>query len=434
MIIFIIPEIYFKLSIFPLVCQLYNNNKKTSILTKEEFGFWLSGFIDAEGNFQVYLDRKYIRVLFRIVLHVDDIKTLACAPALRWLGVPQAREKIRDYLKTGTVRISGNSCIYSIYKVEEIINILIPFLDQYTLITTKYLDFLDFKNVANLIIRNSSSISEHSKSNIVNIIAQMNSTRTIYDISLIPSKNIKPFWLLGFIEGEGEGTFGFKNLVPYFQIGQHGRSLMVLENIKLYLESIPKVTIFSKFETTLNFSKTLHKDTNVYVISLSNIDALHDYLVPFLLSMPFQTRKATDFSYWNLGIYLHKYGYIYLPEGRTLVNEISKSINKNRYSNSIIKSNLPDLISIKKVLDFDLPIKLSIEMTHLNLALKYAKLKKLREIWAYDGGNLIKGSPFFSYSEANRQLGFKSNSEAIRRNIDTGKFYLKRYSFYSSQQ
>lgn len=38
---------------------------------------------------------------------------------------------------------------------------------------------------------------------------------------------INPYWLLGFTEAEG--TFGIKNLVPYFQICQHGRSLLVLE-------------------------------------------------------------------------------------------------------------------------------------------------------------------------------------------------------------
>jgi hypothetical protein len=72
---------------------------------------------------------------------------------------------------------------------------------------------------------------------------------------------------------------------------------MVLENIIKFLKSLPKGFGFSNFNTTLQFSKTLHKSTNVYVIVLSNIDALHDYLTPFLLSMSFQTRKSIDFVY-----------------------------------------------------------------------------------------------------------------------------------------
>ena len=46
---------------------------------------------------------------------------------------------------------------------------------------------------------------------------------------------MNPFWLLGFIEGEG--TFGFKNLSPFFQVGQSVRSLYVLEAIAKYLQS-----------------------------------------------------------------------------------------------------------------------------------------------------------------------------------------------------
>ena len=42
----------------------------------------------------------------------------------------------------------------------------------------------------------------------------MNSGRTEYKNLVIPRVN--PFWFKGFIEGEG--TFGFKNLSPFFSI------------------------------------------------------------------------------------------------------------------------------------------------------------------------------------------------------------------------
>jgi hypothetical protein len=47
----------------------------------------------------------------------------------------------------------------------------------------------------------------------------------------------------------------------------------------------------------------------------------------------FQTRKSVDFFFWCLAIHLHKYGYFYLPEGRSLVLDILNSINTARYSN-----------------------------------------------------------------------------------------------------
>ena len=42
----------------------------------------------------------------------------------------------------------------------------------------------------------------------------MNLGRTLYNYDLIPKIVVDPYWLLGFIEAEG--TFGFKNLSPYF--------------------------------------------------------------------------------------------------------------------------------------------------------------------------------------------------------------------------
>lgn len=273
-------------------------------IEKEEFAQWFSGFVDAEGNFQVFFDRNYARVLFRIVLHKDDVQILY---------------KIKNYLGVGTVRISKDHCVYSIGKQKDLVNTLFPILDKYTLLTTKYLDYLDFKKVVKLINELSTSrIQGNDLILVKEIINQMNSGRNFYDYSLIPSLQIKPYWLLGFVEGEG--TFGFKNLVPYFQIGQHARNLNVLENIVTYIKSLNKSFDFSNFNTKIELSKTLNKNTNVYVIALSNIDALHDYLVPFLLSMNFQTRKSVDFIYWCLAIYLHKYGYFYLPRRRRKEN------------------------------------------------------------------------------------------------------------------
>lgn len=52
--------------------SLYKKEKKT--FSKEEFKQWLVGFIDAEGNFQVFMDRNYVRVMFRINLHIDALR------------------------------------------------------------------------------------------------------------------------------------------------------------------------------------------------------------------------------------------------------------------------------------------------------------------------------------------------------------------------
>lgn len=73
-------------------------------------------------------------------------------------------------------------------------------------------------------------------------------------------------------------------------------------------------------------------------------------------------------------------------------------------------------------------------MTHLILAQNFSKLINTRNVWVYDKGVLLNGSPFLSYAEAQEALGISRISVAVRRNIDTGKLYLKRFSFYSKKQ
>lgn len=92
--------------------------------------------MDAEGKFKVNFNRHYVRVLFRIVLHIDDIQILY---------------SIKNYLGVGSVRVRKNHCVYSIGKQKDLVNNLFPILNKYTLLTTKYFYYLDFKKVVNLL-------------------------------------------------------------------------------------------------------------------------------------------------------------------------------------------------------------------------------------------------------------------------------------------
>lgn len=83
---------------------------------------------------------------------------------------------------------------------------------------------------------------------------------------------------------------------------------MVLEAISSYLQSLPKGLTFSLLTTAPTVHKTLSERTSVSVLSIVIIEALYDYLLFFLLNIPFQTRKAEDFYFWSLALHLHKLG------------------------------------------------------------------------------------------------------------------------------
>jgi hypothetical protein len=100
--------------------------------------------------------------------------------------------------------------------------------------------------------------------------------------------------LLGFVEGEG--TFGYKHLVPYFQIAQHTKNLFILEAIETFLSKV-----FKESTNTLGFEVfkvkyTLNKGTGVYSMTVEKID-LMIYLIPLFQSLSFFTRKSVDYHY-----------------------------------------------------------------------------------------------------------------------------------------
>ena len=120
-------------SVLPLVYKIFNR-KVPADMDRNQYSLWFSCFIDGEGNFQVFLDRQYLRAIFRIRLHIDDIAILY---------------KIKEFLGVGNVSVHvsvhGSNCLFSIANIRDMQKVLIPLLDKYNLFTTKWLDYLYFK-------------------------------------------------------------------------------------------------------------------------------------------------------------------------------------------------------------------------------------------------------------------------------------------------
>jgi hypothetical protein len=127
------------------------------------------------------MDRNYLRAVFRIRLHIDDIATLY---------------KIKEFLGVGYVTIHGSNCLYTIGDLYSLKTVLLPLLDEYNLLTSKWLDYLDFKSVVNyLYTTRSSRLSADKLAWASAIINGMNSGRTVINSSLMPTITINPFWL-----------------------------------------------------------------------------------------------------------------------------------------------------------------------------------------------------------------------------------------------
>lgn len=284
---------------------------------------------------------------------------------------------------------------------------------------------MDFCSVATMI--NKKHANEHLDITLIKKISRgINNKRNNVDISTIPVTTITVFWLIGFIEGEG--TFKFKNLTPYFQIGQNIKNEHVLKDITYYLESLTSLYFYSNKTPSLKISKTLNKRTNVLVISNSNIDSLFDIIAHHFISCTFQTRKAIDFYYWCIALYMRKYGYYYISQGRDLTVSIASYVNKSRYSTATKNKIMAPVIDIRFLTSI-LPVKLTPSISHLQLSQQFAKVRKGRLIWIYDNDVVFQGSPFTTVADASVSIGLSRKSLIVRRYLDTGKLYKNRFNF-----
>lgn len=401
----------------------------------KEFLQWFAGFTDAEGTFSIVplQNWKSVNLKFSIEVHMDDVEIL---------------HKIADNLGIGKVTFSktNQSAVFSVNAFNDITSVLIPIFQEFPLQTTKHLDFTSFLEASLIKLDIKKAGLQNSESRVVGFLKlkklkeSMNSNRLAIseeeEENLKKKVSINKWWLLGFVEGEG--TFGYKHLVPYFQIAQNKKNLFVLKAIEMYmLEEINKSNETKKAKD-IEFKYTLNKLTGVYSMTLEKVDVNFYFTLPFFESLTFFSRKKLDYEYWVLVVIIHKLGYFYLPEGKRIALLISSSTNKYRYTTRDTKTELPGDEVILKLLDQTPPFDISGGRSHSDLVREFTISKGGRSgftVYIYECKSdklyLVNGSPFSTYGAGHEAIGLKRGSRVIGRYIDTGKRYKNIYIFSS---
>ena len=171
-------------------------------------------------------------------------------------------------------------------------------------------------------------------------------------------------------------------------------------------------------------------------LAVSNILQIFNYILPFLKSLVFKSRKGEDFIYWEVAVNLRALGYITNPQGLQYLVNISSYINNKRYSSNLNRGKVPNMDEIKNLLNTTPPVydlTTGLSHKHLSDAIKNAKGgNKGFGVNVYDKGKLVEGSPFPSYLQAALVvLGNKNHSSTISKKIDTNKLYKQRFLFES---
>ncbi len=255
---------------------------------------WFVGFSDAEANFIInpILKKDKVKIssfsfMFKIALHQDDTYVL---------------EYIHRRLAIGYVRFYKTECIFNVTDREGI-KFLISIFDKYNLNTTKYLDYLDFKEAFNLYINKDKDLYARSiKGAIIELKNKMNTNRVNFDRPESSKILITKWWLLGFVEGDGSFFMRRDTFTPVFCIEITGVQLDVLIKIKEFLEKSLGFNLYSLYKlkhssiiavTTVKARKNSKSSVSLII---KNVRVLNNCFVPFLDDMPFLTKKGKDFK------------------------------------------------------------------------------------------------------------------------------------------
>lgn len=316
-----------------LSSTLYEKERGELGYKDSNFLEWFVGFTDAEGNFIIHRILKKDKVttssfsfMFKITLHKDDEKVL---------------RYIKDKLAIGGVRLYKDECIFNVTD-QKGIALLISIFDKFNLNTTKYLDYLDFKEAflyySN---RNKDLTPDMVKDQLIGLKNKMNTNRIHFDRPENSPVLITKSWLLGFIEGDGSFFLRRDNLVPTFAISNSIVQLSVMVKIKEFFEKYLDFNSYSLYKLknssiiAITTDKNQPKNTNTkntVSLTINNLYVLNNYLIPFFADMEFLTKKGEDFNDFKmmtLAIYVgaHRNEYI-----RSLILKLSNTMNNFRLS------------------------------------------------------------------------------------------------------
>ena len=142
--------------------------------------FWVTGFTSGDGSFHLNLKKSdsylshRVSLRFSINLNIRDAEVLkGLVTYFKTLNKPLSEIKVEE---DRHVSKSNRTVSLAITKTSELIEVIIPFFEKYSLQGLKSLDFVDFKKVA-LMINAKEHLSNEGLNKILEIKLNMNKHR-----------------------------------------------------------------------------------------------------------------------------------------------------------------------------------------------------------------------------------------------------------------
>lgn len=283
--------------------------------------WWVTGIVDAEGNFSVVTIKTKVVCAFKVTQRDHSVGILY---------------DLFRYFNCGSISIDNreeNSFKFAVYSLEDLCTILDHF-DKYPLVGSKSLDYNDFKTVVKMRL-NLSSITPKDLDKIIYIKLNMNKGRSFEErwnyLNGLTNVKLNPEWVQAFIDGEGSFQFGISNTVnknkrylsvyARLEIAQNSHDIRLLQFIRDFFGHgflQPKYDISSLSDAKASRSVSRFVLSNNYVI------------IKFIDKYPMLTRKQLDYEDWKRLIELKNTKQHHTKDGLSKMISIRKGMNKFR--------------------------------------------------------------------------------------------------------
>lgn len=296
----------------------------------------ITGFTDAEGGFFCSISisdnfKVKIKLEFKVTQKNHSESILY---------------QFKEFFECGNIVIDNretNTKKYQVTSLSNIIDKIIPHFEAYPCLTSKYLNFKDWKEIA-LMMSNKQHLDSKGLDKIKELKAKLNKSRSFEDkyeyckLSLGLNHNnevtysLPNYWVQAFIDGEGT----FYNYIASqdnsvrvdssLEIAQNSHDVAVLLAIKKFFDGgyiKPKYNFFdiTDCQNSRSVNRFIFRDT--------------DKIIKFFDQFPLLTRKCLDFEDWKKIVNLKNTGAHKTSEGLRLINEIKNRMNSKRDNNGI---------------------------------------------------------------------------------------------------
>lgn len=306
--------------------------------------YYITGFSDAESCFFINVRPRPLRkkgyaveILFRINLSSKDKLLL---------------EKIKDYFGVGRLLLQGNFASYNVRSLSDL-QVIIDHFDRYPLISSKYSDYILFRQVFELIkqgqhlndvgLKKIVSIKAVSNNGLSNNLKELFSNVVPALRPLIPSQEIpEPQWLLGFAEGEGHFyiKISIKNQISFrFLVTQHTRDINLLKNIAIYFNCGKAVSRSNK--------------NNISDFIIEKKQEIIKIVIPFFENYTLIGNKLNDYLDFKKAVELDLMCKTAGVNNAEYLSEIKTIKQRMNYSRNSFNENTEDDDSLEAIIDSD---------------------------------------------------------------------------------